>query len=107
LIAFSATQESIDSLIFSLPIDILPKLKAFGTVTAIKNGIILVDIKEQANKKLLKSFKCSNGCYYTYLAKIKSHNTSLEYNITQHSRAKAITILHLKAYINTISYPKQ
>ncbi|MDR1460841.1 MAG: hypothetical protein LBI78_04280 [Campylobacteraceae bacterium] len=53
---------------------------------------MLVDTNEQANKKLLESFKCDDGHYYTYLAKIKSHNTGLEYNLIQHSRAKAIII---------------
>jgi hypothetical protein len=80
-------QCNVDSLALDLPIDILPKLKAFGAITTVKNSLMLID-----DKNLLKSFKCGDEHYYTYLAKIKSHKTGLEYNLTQHSRAKAITI---------------
>jgi hypothetical protein len=81
-----------DSVSFSLPIDILPKLKRFGIITTIKNGLLFIDIKEQANKELLSSFNYGDCHYYRYLAKIKSHKTGLEYNLSQHSKAKDITI---------------
>jgi hypothetical protein len=88
LISISIETGNIDSLNFILPFSILPKLRRFGKLTTVKNSLMLIDLKRQANQKLLNSFKIGDSHYYVYLAKFKSHNTGLEYNLTQHSRSK-------------------